>query len=148
MSLIGEAMPSSVPTSVSGPTNPWLISAMQWLRLGIVGTGVIAMAFWTYRVTLGARHLVVSAPTASTAAITSLPANTGHPEPPASPPSPRESTLTLNGVVQGVGEPFAILNGAVVHLGETIEDATLLRIGSGMAIVRRKDKEVVLRTAK
>jgi hypothetical protein len=56
--------------------------------------------------------------------------------------------LALNGVVRGVGEPFAIINGIIVRLGETIEDATLLHVDSEIATLRRKGKDIVLRTAK
>jgi hypothetical protein len=116
---------------------------VQWLRLALVGTGVVAMVVWTYHVTTRSKRVVIETPPALQA-VAAAPA-----EPPADlpPPPPPEPVFALNGVVEGVGEPFAIINGVVVHLGETIEDATLIAVDASVAKLRRKNKELVLRTA-
>ena len=156
VSLIGEATKTTLPTT---PTpSPWTDSALNWLRLGLVGTGVVAMAFWTYQVSIGSRHVVVSAPQVglpptepgtprSGAGEGSAEERSSRPEP-LPPPKP---TYTLNGIVQGVGsEPFAVINDTIVQLGETIDGATLVALGSGVAKLRRDDdkKEIVLKTTK
>ncbi len=144
ISLISEATQPASPAPVAPAMTSWNASAVRWLRLGIVGTGVVAMMLWTYHVTVGSRPLVVSAPPAphkteiASAALPSEPA----------PDQPPEPVFVLNGVVGGVGEPFAIINGTIVHLGETIDEATLLRVDSEAATLRRKGKTFVLRTAK
>ena len=56
--------------------------------------------------------------------------------------------LELNGVVEGVGEPFVIINGQTVRLGETIEGATLVDVRDGVARFQWRDKELALRTAR
>ncbi|MBI3324411.1 MAG: hypothetical protein HYZ92_03940 [Candidatus Omnitrophica bacterium] len=62
------------------------------------------------------------------------------------PPPLKPPELKLNGVVQGVGEPFAIINGAIVHLGESVAGATLLDVDENSARLRWKDQELRLRT--
>ena len=150
MSLIGEAVAIPAPSVQPPVGNSWTASAIQWLRLGMVGTGVVAMAFWTYHITIGAKLVTLSSTAIHKTAVTVAtgPADAAHAEPPAPPPPPPEPAFVLNGVVGGVGEPFAIINGTIVHLGETIEEATLLHVDSGMARLRRKGKELLLQTAK
>ena len=117
----------------------------------MVGTGVVAMAFWTYHVMISTRHVIVSAPPLNQEAAS---VSAAHPTKAAprqrntSPLPPPEPVFALNGVVGGVGEPFAIINGIIVHLGETIEDATLVSVDAGTAKLRRKEKILVLQTAK
>lgn len=62
------------------------------------------------------------------------------------PAVPKPPELQLNGVVEGVGEPFAIINGSIIRLGETIANATLVEIRSNSARLRRRNQELVLRT--
>ncbi len=108
------------------------------------------MAFWTYHIIIDARRVTVSAPDRARAPTIRAETDSVQADlqTPVTPPPPAEPVLALNGVVRGVGESFAIINGTIVRLGETIEDATLLRVDSGMAIVRRKGKDLILRTAK
>ena len=72
-----------------------------------------------------------------------LPATPALSPPPSSPPA-----LTLNGVVVGVGEPFAIINGGFVRLGETIDGATLLEVTSDSAKLRWQEHDLVLRMSR
>lgn len=60
------------------------------------------------------------------------------------PPQPPE--LKLNGVVEGVGEPFAIINGSIVRLGESVAGATLIAVDRDNARLRWMDQELRLRT--
>ena len=61
-------------------------------------------------------------------------------------PRPPRHQLELNGIVEGAGEPLAIINGQIVRIGETIDDATLLDIGHTTARLRHHGQEIVLRT--
>lgn len=54
--------------------------------------------------------------------------------------------LALSGIVRGSGEPYALINNAIVGVGETIEGYTLVEIGNEMVRLRGKDgDEIVLR---
>jgi len=54
--------------------------------------------------------------------------------------------LIVTGVVEGFGEPYAVINGAIVAVGERIRDHTLLEITNGIVRLRRADgEEVALR---
>ena len=80
---------------------------------------------------------------------------------PPAPPGPHRSTarttsadrredspLILSGVVEGLGTPYAVINGMVRGIGETIEGSTLIAIANGAVRVRRADgAEVVLHVA-
>lgn len=57
-----------------------------------------------------------------------------------------QPTLRLSGIVGGPGEPLAIINGAIVRVGEQVAGATLLELGDDFARVRWRDQEIVLRT--
>jgi len=56
--------------------------------------------------------------------------------------------LELNGIVEGIGEPFVIINGRLVRLGETVEGATLLEVKKDTVRLRWLDQELVLRTTR
>ncbi len=56
--------------------------------------------------------------------------------------------FALNGLVEGGGEPFAIINGQIVRLGESISGATLLEVKHDSARLKRSDEELVLRTSR
>lgn len=57
-----------------------------------------------------------------------------------------QPTLRLSGIVGGPGEPLAIINGAIVRVGEEVAGATLLEIGQDFARVRWRDQDMILRT--
>ncbi len=61
--------------------------------------------------------------------------------PPSAPPSassPR-TDYVLSGVVEGVGKPYAVINGTILAVGETLGDATLVEIANGAARLRHAD---------
>ena len=61
-------------------------------------------------------------------------------------PANTPNDLVLSGVVEGSGEPYAVINGKVIGVGETIGGTTLLAIGNGAVTLRRADgSEIVLR---
>lgn len=54
--------------------------------------------------------------------------------------------FVLSGVVEGLGTPYAVINGMVLAVGEQIEGATVMRIADGTVRLRRGDgTEAVLR---
>ena len=60
-----------------------------------------------------------------------------------------EEPLMLTGVVLGLGEPYAVINGMIVGVGEQLGDATLLEIADGLVKLRRADgKEKILRVSR
>lgn len=63
-----------------------------------------------------------------------------------SPPSAAQRDLVLSGVVEGLGEPYAVINGMILGLGDQIDNATLVEVGSGMVKLRRADgSDAILR---
>ena len=59
------------------------------------------------------------------------PAPTEHPQ--------AKAEILLTGIVEGSGEPYAVINGSIVGVGETVQGLTLLEIGNGSVKVRRPD---------
>ena len=63
-------------------------------------------------------------------------------------PAAKEPVQEFNvtGVVEGLGDPYAMINGSIVSVGETIGRATLTGIAEGMVTLRLADgKELVVR---
>ena len=52
------------------------------------------------------------------------------------PTNRHNNTFMLSGVVEGVGEPYAVINGTIVGVGDTISGATLLEIDKGSVTLR------------
>ena len=67
-------------------------------------------------------------------------------------PTPKASTeesLIISGVVEGLGEPYAVINGAIVAIGEAIGEFTLVKIADGSVTLRRTDgSERILRLSR
>jgi len=60
-------------------------------------------------------------------------------------PAP-EGPLVMSGIVEGEGQPYAVINGVIVAVGERIGEFTLEGVANGAARLRRTDgSEVVLR---
>ena len=47
--------------------------------------------------------------------------------------------FVLTGIVEGRGEPYAIINGAIVRIGEQVQDATLRDITHGVVTLEHPD---------
>ena len=64
-------------------------------------------------------------------------------------PVKTEQGLVLNGIVEGLGAPYAVINGSIVGIGEQIEGATLVEIAHGAARLSRDDrKDIVLHVSR
>jgi hypothetical protein len=63
----------------------------------------------------------------------------------AAPLTPQDQVV-ISGIVEGEGQSYAVINGAIVAVGERIGEFTLEEIANGAARLRRTDgSEVVLR---
>jgi len=49
----------------------------------------------------------------------------------------------LSGVVEGLGEPYAVIDGMIVGLGEEVNGVTLAEITNGTVKLRRADGSVL-----
>jgi len=63
---------------------------------------------------------------------------------PAPTASQHDQNLIFTGTVEGEGEPYAVINGAVVAIGEQIGEATLLEITKGVVKLRHRDGREIL----
>lgn len=60
--------------------------------------------------------------------------------------SPPEASYTISGIVEGVGESYAVINGAISAVGDRLADYTIVEIKKGSARLRRDDgSEITLR---
>lgn len=144
----------------------------SWVGLAVVVVATVTLTLWIARPFLGAksppapRSAAAHAPqTEATVPATSAPvatppaaqAETTAVPPAIAKPSPAVAThnrrnlkpsLILNGVVEGGGEPLAIINGSILQIGETVAGATLLEIKKDTARLRWRDQEIVIRTTR
>ena len=59
-----------------------------------------------------------------------------------------QAQLVLNGVAEGVGEPYAVINGSILGVGDRIGNFTLVEIANGAARLRETNgNETVLRVS-
>lgn len=60
-----------------------------------------------------------------------------------------KNPFVLSGVVEGLGQPYAVINGEIVSVGERVGDATLVAIAEGSVRLRLPDeREIVLRVSR
>jgi hypothetical protein len=65
--------------------------------------------------------------------------------PAAVPPAER---LKLSGVIEGLGPPYAVMNGRIIGVGERVEEVTVVQIAEGAVTVRHADgTEATLRVS-
>jgi len=165
-SSIGVTEPLTTPATGGDPA---IVVPSHWQNLlpavgvGLVVMGLSAWVMLTFRVGLSimpaSRTQVVIRPASSPASPPALATLAAEPKPVAQPrmpvqilelaqPESQAPPFSLNGIVEGVGEPFAIINGTIVRLGESIEGATLTEVAQGKATLRWNDQNVVLRTSR
>jgi len=132
----------------------------------VLGVGGL---FWISRAMRGNQLVVVSSPlggprtpsAAAHQAAAQAPALETSPSRPESRPAPAvQSPMTisrgdsrrpkhpfvLSGVVEGLGQPYAVINGEIISVGERVGDATLVEIAEGSVRLRLPDGgEIVLR---
>ena len=134
-----SAPASSQPVS----TAPAVPLAMVTIAiLGLTVTLIFGGALWMWR-TLNGKTRIESA--RGTVQDTTTPRERSAPAPSAN----ATAEFSLTGIVEGLGDPYAVINGSIVAKGETIGKATLLDIGKGTVTLRLADgKETVLRVSR
>ncbi len=147
----------------AAPTNPAApmlqpqtapLTAVALAVLLLTTALIIGGAFWMGR-TLTTAPRAASAP--AQASMTS-PAPAPEEAKPAPPQRPRSAPqmsahasvnapgLVLSGVVEGLGDPYAVINGLIVTVGERIGNVTLEQIAQGSVRLRHDDgRQTVLR---
>lgn len=67
----------------------------------------------------------------------------------AAPAASAPAHLVLSGVVEGLGEPYAVINGSIVGIGERVAGLELMSISDGLVILKRSSgEEVTLQVAR
>lgn len=143
------------PAPAAGSQNGPLLAVVGAV---LVLTAVLVMggAFW-----MGRMLHTTSGAGAPPAAIAAAPNAVAEPPAQAAPeavirsprprPAPKAATedptsLVLSGIVEGLGEPYAVINGLIVAAGERVGNTTLEKIENGSVLLRRDDsREIVLR---
>jgi hypothetical protein len=141
------------------PSTPFLVAS--GIVLVLLAAGILFGAFWLGQLFSGGGS-PSAAPTASTVplAVPDIPDAAPPPEPAQEPargllslpflggkePAAAAVEFVLSGVVEGGDEPYAVINDAIVGIGQRVADATLLDIADGAVRLRRADgTEVTLR---
>lgn len=159
------------PAAPSSPAAPTLqpqtlpLTAVALAVLLLTTALIIGGAFWMGRAVTtapraGSAAVQASMTSPAPALIESQPpaepepgeAKPAHPERPRSAPqtsahaSAKTPGLVLNGVAEGLGDSYAVLNGLIVAVGERVGDATLEEIAQGSVTLRHDDgRRTILR---
>ena len=161
------------PHSWSLSPEPRLVNAKWWVGLALGGAALLTLTLWGYsmilqqqlskmsvpEVTQPPRVLRVtsqSQPIQPTAIQPSSSAKPAVSPPVAVTPVTKTPTLvkrkrpelTLNGIVEGRGEPVAIINGMILRIGDSVAGAILLEIRGEEARLRWRDEELLLSTTR
>lgn len=159
---------STLPHRWSRPAQPRLVNATWWIGLAIGGTAVIMLMLWGYSLLLRwqlAKDAVPEVtPPPRVVRVTSRPepvqptviqppssAKAALSPPAVTTPAPakrKRPDLMLNGIVEGRGEPVAIINGMILRIGDSIAGATLLEIWGEEARLRWRNEELILTTTR
>ncbi|HAM41020.1 MAG TPA: hypothetical protein DDX89_02375 [Candidatus Omnitrophica bacterium] len=153
--------------SWSRAPQPRLVNATWWIGLAVGGAALIMLMLWGYSLLLRWQLAKNSVPDATPSRVVHV---TSRPEPlqptasrppsgakPALSPSAgatatvakrKRPDLTLNGIVEGRGEPVAIINGLILRIGDSIAGATLLEIWGEEARLRWRDEDLILSTTR
>src|SRR3989338_6202222 len=140
------------PQSVNAPVSP--LTLVTLAVLGLTVALLLGCAVWMWNHS-GSRRSVTASPTTSETvpepSSDESPQASSRQEPAAVARSAKVSTgshpdFKLTGIVEGLGEPYAAINGSIVAEGETIGEATLLTIAEGTVTLRLAGgKETLLR---
>ena len=154
--------PAHAPQSITTPPRDHALLVVACAVIGLTAVLVIAGAFWMghaflavqlpIRETRSAELVVPSKvvrPASVQQASPTLPPKAETPTTqPQQPVAPQEE-LALSGVVEGLGEPYAVINGLIVSVGDRIGQATVVGIAHGTVRLKRADgSETVLRTSR
>ena len=140
--------PSPIVTPTSAPVNPNVALVVAVAVLGLTVALIAGGAVWFRRALHGTQPLPDSTQTQLPSGEPAL--ETAAPTPVERRGAPRSGeTFVLTGVVEGSGEPYAMIDGALVRVGEQVRDATLLEIANGAVRLRRADgSETIVRVSR
>ena len=150
-----EAAPAlSVPSPSPLQSQTTLLTAVAVAVLALTVALVIGGAFWMGRAVAPASQSFAPPPSAPSA--TAQPQSASAPvniEPPARTEMPRAAKksgpppdLVLSGIVEGLGEPYAVINGLIIGKGERVANATLEEIANGSVTLRHDNgQKTILR---
>ena len=143
-----HSWPTASAPSVSQPATPApaaLLTMVTIAILGLTAALIFGGAIWMWRTMNGNARVESAMMAPDTASPRTQPASTIPSV--VSTNSPYEFNLT--GIVEGSGEPYAVINGSIVAAGETVGTATLVNIGQGTVTLRLANgKETVLRVSR
>ena len=140
-------------SSASQPQTTNALVAVTVAVIALTAAFIAGSVFWMDR-TLGQHNPVPIAPAPPPPALDPVPVPQATmselPEPPPAPPEPTPASsqaqapapkdeVILTGIVEGSGQPYAMINGSIVGVGEQIQGLTLLEIANGTVKVRRDD---------
>ena len=149
-----EAPPArSVPSPSPLPAQITPLTAVAVAVLALTVALVIGGAFWMGRAIAPGSQNAAPPPASPVTAQPRSAAPLVKVEPPARAERPRTAKesgapldLVLSGVVEGLGEPYAVINGLIVGIGERVADATLEEIANGSVTLRHDNgQKTILR---
>lgn len=141
------------PLSPVAARAPHMTNALFLVALAVIGLTavlVIGGAFWMGRTITPAGGTFPSAQQADDAVSASGSGSAVPAVSAAGKPAKKlkEMNYVLNGVVEGVGDSYAVINGEIAGIGDRIGDATLVNIASSTATLRLTNgKDLVVRVA-
>ncbi len=148
-----EALPPSPATPGAAPRVTNALVAVALAVIGLTAVLVIGGAFWMgqtvnspqpARQPATAEQPAVNAPADAPEKIASVAATRA----PARRATRTEAAFVLSGVVEGVGNPYAVINGEIASIGDQVGSATLVAISGSTATLRlANDEPLVLRVA-
>ena len=153
------AAPARVPATAAPHTTQALM-VVAFTILALTATLIAGGVLWMSRTPRRAPVIAATPATAPAPAETRAPVAEPAPQPivntlkaavaplrPSAPP--KQDDLQLTGIVEGIGEPYAVINGGIIAIGEKIGRFTLVNIHNGAAILRRDDgTDTILRVAR
>ena len=142
---------AKVTTTSQRATN--VLVAVTVAILALTALLVAGGAVWLFRIDMGEKPEPIvetsrtTSPQASVVAPVIPSVERAEPLPKTASRQPEE--LSLSGVVEGLGEPYAVINGAIVGVGERVGTFTLTAVHDGAAILRRDDgTDTILRVSR
>jgi hypothetical protein len=116
--------------------------------LGLTAALIFGGAIWMWR-TMTAGQTPVPSQTVAEERGSPATETQPAPAPTASATGATAPAFHLTGIVEGLGEPYAVINGSIVAVGDAVGTATLVEIGQGAVTLRLADgKETVVRAAR
>ena len=142
--------PSPSQPAAASPITPLALATLA--VLGLTVALLVGGAAWIWRTFKGRAPVATTpmspgvAPEPATAAMSETTTPSKPAVPSRSATAATDPEFHLTGVVEGSGDPYAVINGSIVGVGETVGTATLLGIAEGIVTLRLADgKDTVLR---